>query len=203
MKKVIVVLGGGLKIEADGRWRTTNFDEEGDKFGALGDRLRVEAAACLYEKENDILFVASGGHGQLRDVPDTPTVASVIGRELVELGIPAEKIILEENSSNSWQQLQEIKNIITKYNPEKIKVISNRYHLPRLEAMIKKDQELFKLSQGHKIGFQSAEDILLEYKEKEWKEIIEKAYQAEEMKERITLEERGIKDLKEGKYKLR
>ena len=39
----IAVLGGNLVKDQSGKWRTTNF-EEGDIFGALGDRLRVVAA---------------------------------------------------------------------------------------------------------------------------------------------------------------
>jgi len=112
MEKVIAVLGGGLIKDKDGRWRTTNFDEAGDEFGTLGDRLRVEAAACLYERYPGSLFVASGGQGQYADQADVPTVASVIKRELIELGVPEQQIILEENSGSSWRQLLEIKKMM-------------------------------------------------------------------------------------------
>jgi len=49
IEQAIYILGGGLKKEADGKWRTTNYDEPGDNFGISGDRLRVVAAGYLYK----------------------------------------------------------------------------------------------------------------------------------------------------------
>jgi len=96
-KTAIVILGGGLKKDADGRWRTTNYDESGDNFGVSGDRLRVVAANYLYKNNQEQLIIASGGKGQLKNIPGAPAVSEVLKRELIELGVPEEKIIEENN----------------------------------------------------------------------------------------------------------
>ncbi|MFH1523183.1 MAG: YdcF family protein, partial [Patescibacteria group bacterium] len=184
--EAIIILGGGLKEEND-KWRTTNFNE-GDNFGAMGDRLRVVAANYLYKNNPDIAIIASAGKGQYKNVPDAPTVSSVILNELIELGVPKEKIIKEENSGNTWQQLQETKKIIQEKNLNKIIIISNRYHLPRIKAMINKDELLNKLLDEGKIELQSAEEICLKYDEKKWNKIIDDAYNSDVMKERVSLE---------------
>ena len=52
------------------------------------------------------------------------------------------------------------------------------------------------------IQYLSAEEILLEHDRKRWHEMIEQAYESEAMQKRIKLEEKGIRELREGKYKL-
>lgn len=215
-KNTIVIIGGGLKKDGD-KWHTTNYDE-GDNFGVQGDRLRVVAANYLYKDDPGQTIIALGGKGQLINIPDAPTVSEAIKKELMELGVPAEQIIKEENSGNSWQQLMELKKIIypvkslreakpISQGEEKglgnIKIISNEYHLARLKAMAGLDDLLKEKIKNKNIEFQSAEEILLKYNSEEWEDKIKKAYKSEAMKERIVLEENGVRDIKEGKYKLK
>ncbi len=52
MKKLLAILGGDLVRDvATGKWRTTTFEDAGDKFGILGDQLRVIAGWHLYQKD--------------------------------------------------------------------------------------------------------------------------------------------------------
>lgn len=195
-------MGGGLvKDKQSGKWRTTNYFE-GDNFGAMGDRLRVLAADCLFREGPEQLIIASGGKGQLRDIPDAPTVAEAIKNELIEIGVPAESIIQEDQSNNTWQQLQGLKNFISRGETESIKIISNGWHLPRIKAMIEADRGLLKLFEKNIIIMKSAEEVLIADNPKKWEKEIEAAYESEAMKERIRLEEKGIKDIREGNYKL-
>lgn len=200
-KKIYIILGGSLKKEKN-KWRTTNFNENGDDFGVLGDRLRVVAGSYLYKDDPNLLFITSCGKGQYKNIQNAPNVSSVLKKELIELGVPQEKITEENNSNNTWQQLQEIKKITQRDGLEQVIIISNRYHLPRITAMIEKDSELNKLFKQSIIKLQSAEDIVLKYNPKKWGKIVDDAYKSESMKKRIKLEEKGVKDIKKGTYKL-
>lgn len=199
-KKAVVIIGGGLKKE-NHKWRTTGFNE-GDNFGATGDRLRVVAGSYLFKYNPGQILIALGGRGQLKNIPNAPTVAEVIKNELVELGVSAERIIKEEQSGNTWQQLQELKKIIKRQKLEYIIVISNEYHLPRIKAMIEKDLELNKMFDAAKIKLQSAEEIIIKYHSEQKKEI-KSVYKSKAMQERIALEQKGVKDIEEGKYLLK
>lgn len=199
-KNAIVIIGGGLKKE-NGKWRTTNF-KEGDNFAVQGDRLRVVAACHLYKDNQYLLVIALGGKGQYKDISDAPTVAEIIKSELVELGVPPENIIKEEQSGNTWQQLQELKKIIVEKKIEGVIIISNEYHLARIKAMIEKDSELKKMFDTAKIKLQSAEKIIIKNDPDQKKEI-ENVYKSKAMRERIALEQKGVIDIKKGRYKLK
>ena len=202
-KTAIVILGGGLKKDADGRWRTTNYDEPGDNFGVSGDRLRVVAASYLYKSNPEQIIIVSGGRGQLKDIPDAPTVSQVLKKELMELGVPEEKIIEENISGNTYEQLKKIKRLIRKEGLKKIDFVSNKWHLPRIKAMLESFPELKEIYNLVKVELKGAEEILLKYDHKNWQEIIEKVYKSEGLKKRIELEQKGIQDIKEGRYKIK
>lgn len=202
---VIVIIGGGLKKDKDGKWRTTNYFE-GDNFAVQGDRLRVEAGACLFNKNPEYLIITSAGKGQYKDIPDVLPVAEVVKTELVELGVTKEKIITETKSGNSYEQLRETGKIIDKMGFNQVIIISNRYHLPRLEAMIKYGPDLGRLKEllnSSIIELKSAEDILLVDNEDKYKKEIDLAYKSNKMKERIKLEEQGVGQIKQGRYKFK
>lgn len=203
--KAIVVFGGGL-VKEKGKWRTTNFSDKGDKFGALGDRLRVVAANYLYKDNPEQIIIASGGRGQVKTGSDEPAVATVIKKELEELAVPADKIIKETKSKNTCAELIELQKIIKERELKMITIISNKYHLPRLQAMVKYCLELVELKKMFavsKLIIKPAEDILIKYDPAAWRKIIAKAYNSAGMKERIKLEEKGVKDIKAGKYKFK
>src|SRR3989344_5624621 len=169
---VIVVLGGGLKKDANG-WRTTNF-VEGDNFGIQGDRLRVVAAGVFIKKE------------------------------LVALGISPERIIEEDNSNNTYQQLRELDKLAFQLNLERIAVISNKHHLPRVKAMVEYGPRLDSLKERLAKGtlsLVSAEQILLDHDREQWQKLIENAYKTQEMQKRLALEKQGIEQIKSGTYK--
>jgi hypothetical protein len=201
-KTAIGLLGGMLKKGANGHWRTTNYDES-DRFGIQGDRLRVVAASYLYRNNQELLIIASGGKGQLKHIPDAPTVAEVIRKELMELGVPKELIIKEENSGNTYQQLREIKKIITERRIKNLGILSSEWHLPRIKAMLEVLEELKSIFEITKVAYLSAEKICLKYNKEVWHELIAQAYKSDGLKERIEQEKRGVQDIREGKYKIK
>lgn len=196
-----MIFGGNLIKDERGKWRTTTFSE-GDKYGALGDRLRVLAGADLYRDDSESIIIAVGGRGQLEEFPDSPTIAETIKKELIALGVNGESILTETESGNTFQQLRNMRSMLEKANFQHVTVISNRYHLPRIEAMIEKDPELKQMLDKHLIELKSAEDILIEH-DPQWKDEVDKAYAGPEMRERIAKEFEGVRQLKKGTYLLR
>ena len=71
--------------------------------------------------------------------------------------------------------------------------MTNGWHLPRVAAMLKTLNCSAKL--------QSAEDLLLIDDSAKWKEQIENVARLPEMKAVIRSEEKGIEDLKNGRYR--
>lgn len=204
MKKAIAIMGGGLKKDKHNKWQTTNF-KEGDEYGALGDRLRVVAASYLYKEDEEQTVIALGGRGQLKKIVNSPTVAHIIKQELIELKVPAKKIIKQELSDNSYQQLQDLQKIIIARGFTDVIIISNKYHLPRIKAMIENCSVFKKMHatlNDNKLKFKSAENIIIKY-EPESKKQIEKAYQSKEMKDRVLLELKGVEQIKKGIYKFK
>jgi len=200
-KEAIAVIGGCIRRDEKGEWRTTGFNDPGDNFGVTGDNVRVIAGSYLYQDNPEQLVIACGGRGQLEKIEGSVPVSVVIKKELVELGVPKEKIIEESESGNTFEQLRRLKKIAEKMKLEKIKIISNRYHLPRIEAMINFFPELNDLSGSRKVEFIEAEGIVNKYEREKWGKIIKDAYESKEMKKRILLEQKGIDDIQKEKYK--
>ncbi len=204
--QAIIILGGGLVKGVHG-WRTSLFDER-DDFGVLGDRLRVLAGAFLFfdkEKESEkVQILACGGRGHMfRTIPDAPTVSSVIKKELITLGVPKASVLIEEKSRNTHEQLVKAQNILRREGCSKIVVITNRYHVPRVCALLEDGQRLEVLKQflfGGNISVLSAEEVLLQREAKTWAPVIESAYATKEMKERILMEQKGVEDITRGVY---
>ena len=198
----IAVLGGALvKDRRTGTWRTSTLQDKGDKFGVQNDRLRVIAASYLAKKYPNDVIIVSGGKGQLKNVPQAPTLAHVIKHELMRQGIAEGRIIEEDKSGTTYEQLLELKNIMTKLELKKVKIVSNQWHLPRIRAIIIHRSELNKMSKISHLALIPAEKILLQINRKKWQPIIKEAHSSARMKTRIRLEQKGIRDIKAGSYK--
>lgn len=195
--EIFIVLGGGLFKEPNGSWRTTDFNDAGDEYGILGDRLRVVAASYLSKEGPNLKLIVSGGRGQLIEIPDCPTLSTVLRKELTELGVNAENIVEENTAHNTYQQLKNSLALVQKLHFSRVGIISNEYHLPRVAVFLEHIQ-----APNIHIELVSAEKILIESAPEDWKQPIENAYASEVMKKRIALEQKGVRDLKEGKYKL-
>lgn len=199
MEKVFAILGGWLVKDSNGVWRTTTFDEKNARE-AFGDRFRVDAGIALYKKYPNAVFIASGGKGKLGKLLDAQTVSSVIKRELLEGGVSATNIIEEDISTTTYEQLKAIFNICKEHGFNSITFISNKYHVPRINAFLEEIPELISLYEGITIEVTSAEDILIASDRKAWETIFSEAYQHPTMKARILREERGVAMLRQGTY---
>lgn len=206
-EQTIVILAGALVKGENGRWRTANYNDKGDDFGICFSRLRVIAAGFLYKDKPSQSIIVSGGQGQLKNIlPGKITSARIIMEELVKIGIPAKKIFKEEKSGNTYQQLKELQKIIIVGDLKNVIIISNKYHLARLRAMIKYADDLRALKKmfgSAKLKIKSAEDIVIKYKPKIWAKIISRVYKSRAMKVRIKLENQGARQIKLGVYQFK
>lgn len=197
---IIVIIAGGLAKNSAGGWHSPTFEEGLAFYGAPGSRERVVAASFLWKENPDAFIAVLGGKGQMKDIPDAPTLAEAISQELVELGVPREKIIEEKESGTTYQQLLALQKISLEHSPEKIIIVSNKYHLPRVEAMVDCAPELLELKRFNK-QFQPAEEVLIKHEPDKWKESVDRAYALPEMKELIKKENHGVKQIREGTYR--
>ena len=102
---------------------------------SLWDRI-YGAQDYLLEHEN-VIAVVSGGQGD-----DEPmTEARAMYDALVALGIPPERIWLEERATSTWENITFSLDLIeekTGQRPEKIGVLSSEYHLFRASLLAEK-----------------------------------------------------------------
>jgi hypothetical protein len=192
--QALLVLGGWPRPDEQGIWRSSLFDN-----GGIGDRLRVEAAAVLYKGYPQRIVVA-GGKGKLAHVGEAPTCASVMKRELLELGVSSEDIQEELRSANTYQQLQSIKSLFDQFPIASLRILSNRYHLPRIDAFLGSDNQLRHWCASGCIRSQAAEEVLLQHDPARWHDLIADAYVSRAMRERMEQEEKGVRDIRAGTY---
>lgn len=188
---VIVILGGLMRKKPDGNWKTGDFNY-----------LRVLAGYYLYKdiiKNEAVKLIVSGGKGIYEKIPNAPAVATVMKQELIKLGLSAKKIVEENKTASTYQELVWLKNLLNK-NPGRVFVISNNYHLPRIRTMINILPDLKSLKQ--KLILVSAEKISVKH-DKKLKDKIKAMTRDPRMKKTILIEKSGVKALITGRYKLK
>ena len=198
----IVVLAGGIKQDASGQWVSTDLTAADDKLGAPGGKLRVLAAAVYATAHPVVAVIASGGKGfdVPKDVPENrPPLCEIVQGELIAAGIPEARIEGECESNTTFQQLQQIELLRRNHGWRNIAIISNRWHLPRIDAMLGVEFSTIHTC----VQLISAEEVLIETDPVHWKAVIQEAYRSDYMKERIAREENGIAHIKDGTYQLR
>lgn len=189
---VILILGGGL-IYQNGHWQSTGF--HGPVFGS---QLRVLAGSYLFSQNLKQVIIASGGKGYLKDTKNAPAVGAVVARELIALQVPKKNIIEENRSNNTYQQLRNFKKLLLKYDFTHVRIISNKYHLARVKALIGRDLLLKNLLRK-KIQLLSAESIVIKYNP-EMKTQIKKLYASLGMKEVLKKERDDVRQINNGIY---
>lgn len=210
---VVVVLGGGF-FKDDKGYHPTRYSD-GDQFGMLGGMIRTKAAAALHiqQKANSFLFSTGVSEKQKEKFgPDVPAEGRVYrddflqelaelelsaqwGNQLKDLGAPV--TYLEEISVNTATNLKEVTDMIVQHGWKRVAVVSSDYHIPRIAALWKMYCE--KKGPELETVFLPAEGVVTEL----WPECsveIHNAYQSEAALERIRNEQKGLKDIEEGKY---
>lgn len=92
---------------------------------------RIVEALALYKDcrktQTDCKIVVSGG-----DAPHTGTAEAVVYRDtLVRLDIDAADVVLESESTNTWQNAQFTSALLRRYGPDRVLLVSSGIHLRR------------------------------------------------------------------------
>ena len=172
---------------------------EKDNSGALDNYFRLDSVIKLInEKKMEKVFLVGGFNkdiGKFR----TEIMKDYIEGELKKKSKNLENKLSERKCcpGNTCGNIVEIVNCLNREcsKGEKISVLTNIYHIPRIEEFIKDCKE----SYLNCIEFIPAE-IVLNNKKKT--KIIE-FYNRKEMKKRFSNEINGVKEIREGKYSCR
>jgi uncharacterized SAM-binding protein YcdF (DUF218 family) len=184
----VIIFSAGVMPLGDGAWRTTTYDD-GDAFGTLGGRDRVEAAALLAKKYPSAYLVTTS-HNLDRA---TPSLAQVYADELRGLGIADERIVQEERPSTTQTVVTTVLQLAQEKGWEHLLLLSNEYHLPRIRAFLaqtKSDREAATVS---------SESILIEH-DPAFAEYFEKIKKSPAYQKRLMSEAHGIQALQTGGY---
>ncbi len=115
-----------------------NIPEHADAILVLGAKVNLDNSPSdpLYERTNEAVklyaqnkaeyIITTGGVG-LGSIPE----ASISALVAEEKGVPKEKILKDQNSHNTFQNVDEGRKIAKEYNIKSVIVISDRYHVAR------------------------------------------------------------------------
>ena len=123
----IVVLGGGLE-------GAINLARGGYDVNSGGDRF-IEAAA-LARRYPEAKIVISGGTGTL--VLDGEGDADTAPKLFEALGIPASRLILEKESRNTYENVENIRQLVSPAPNETWLLVTSAFHMPRSVGLFRK-----------------------------------------------------------------
>ncbi len=128
MKTIICILSAGVKRIAKGSWVNTGWADEDFDFGSPGGKMRIIAASSLVQKNNDgYIFVPGGrGHDVVNDEPERPDLSDIVKSELLEFGVPEDRIITEHNSNNTFEQLCALAEFMQKNANPEVVIVTNK-----------------------------------------------------------------------------
>lgn len=212
MHLVRVLAGGSLEIDDDGGKRYGSPGYFGMEHGMAGGAIiRVAAAAVVAKINTDIPVIVGGKYPS--DEKKAP--AEIIAAELQYAGVPDERVICDRENLDTISEIIGLIKIAQLTNSTNIGVLTNEYHIPRIEAIIKnlewllfdEDRDpdflagLEKLRNGDiNIDLVSAEEVIKNTPPTVYDREIVPALESEEMKRRVASEKRGINDLNAGNY---
>lgn len=119
--RVVVVLGAGsVNLRAGGRQLASVTREAG---------LRVLEAARLFELLNGPLVIASGGVTE--DDSAAAPESFALRRALIDVGVPADRIVLESESKNTRDEAIVVKRMLAELGQTELVLVTSPLHMRR------------------------------------------------------------------------
>lgn len=209
--------GGITYDKAHNRHRTLAYSDLSEHGLVTGSRSRVIATAYIAKAVPGIPIVTNSFN---RFDPDEPTMASVIAGELTKpvRGVDPSRIVREEKSFSTVTQLIEMINLTNEHNWQRVAVVGNWWHFPRMTRMYENidtivryedpaQQEAFTKAvaefreRGVEVRFIPCENILRTADSK-YGAYLDAAEATEPFQKTLAAEERGVADLEAGKYRV-
>ncbi len=190
-------------------YRSTSFATS-DSFGMLGGKARVVAAAEVGKYLPNVKIVTTS-RSMDPERSEEPTHAQVMAIELKHYGIPQDQIMLEEESTTTLTEIVEMIKLSRRNDWKHVGIISNAYHLPRVQAIYEHIQDFtnddevleealqFFRQNNLTISYVPAEEIL-PHRSSHFVKLIHQAQQSEEYLRRIESERIGLQKVKEKTY---
>ncbi len=195
-------------------YRSTSYskaDQHG--FPGAGGKARVIAGAYAARHFPDVPVVATSCD---REGSERPVHAEIIAKELKGMKVE-NTIILEENSTNTTEQVSEALKLGAKMGWKKIAIITGAYHIPRAKRMYDiimrrerllntlEDEELEKAihvlkKNGTEVAFVSDEKILAGIEGGHWVGYFDEVKKTPGYKARKDIEAQGCRQLDDGTY---
>ncbi len=193
-------------------FKSTSYGDHGQVGVAPGGKARVIATAEIARLFPDIRIVTTSY--EPNHVDDQPTHAAVMENELKRRGVNPENITREEVSMSTLTQIVEMIKMAADNGWRRIVAVTNEYHKPRMQEMIKqigklfahdvefmKAYEIFEENQGE-IALIAAEDVISMI-DGRMKAVVDAARETDAYKAVVASEQKGLQDLREGRYKVR
>jgi len=128
-------------------WRSTR-GLEADKTGPVFSYERGLAAARLWQMNNKLILIPSGGATNVEGCGKRPFISSVVRFELENLGVSPESILEEDQAFNTHQQVVLCDRMAMRenWNRRRVAILAPCWQLGRILAMIaySDDLEVFK-----------------------------------------------------------
>ena len=121
---VIVILGGGATLD------TPDINGKGQLSGSAANRLLT--GVRLYNKTH-LPIIFSGG----QVFPDTGNEAEIAKRQLISLGVPKDKIFLDNRSINTEENGEFTKTILKKNGWRNPLLVTSAFHMERSVRIFK------------------------------------------------------------------
>lgn len=116
----IIVLGGAVDTIVTGGRGDTALTMSAE---------RITITARLAKQLPDAIVVHTGGQGII--VSSQATEAEGAARLFADFGIPAEQVVLEDVSKNTWQNAVLAKDLVKPEPGQKWLLVTSAYHMPR------------------------------------------------------------------------
>lgn len=115
---ILIVLGGGATLD------TPDIDGQGQLSGAGANRLLT---ALRIHRKTDLPILLSSG----QVYSDSGNESLIAKRQLIGMGVPDSKIILENTSLNTDQNARNVKQVLGKFDFKQPVLITSAFHMPR------------------------------------------------------------------------
>jgi uncharacterized SAM-binding protein YcdF (DUF218 family) len=117
--RAVIVLGGGA----------ATYAESGVELSTLSDAsaLRALEGVRLYKLLKPEWMVVSGGSSGPRAEPESV----ILRRSLIQLGVPAERILEEGTSGNTYEQAVNLRDLLTEHGIGRFVLVTSLVHMPR------------------------------------------------------------------------
>jgi uncharacterized SAM-binding protein YcdF (DUF218 family) len=199
----VIILGAGIVKKAEEFVTTTYADS--DSFGMLGGHMRVLAALELHKKQLAPTFIFTTGISAKsialygKDIPTEAAIYSQEFRSLVhECSLAEPTILLEDQSANTLQNMQQCLAIISAHGWHTVAVVSSDYHIARVEALI--SLLAGAATPNVAITYLSAEEIVRQALPGVYDQQIRQAYASDAANIRLKNEALGLRAIQSDSY---